>query len=142
MIKSIYKNCNYGSLIIEDHPPSFSVPFIMMTKGKPIDYQIFVFFHEYAHYKCYRDKCSCRGDGESHAWKNSLELMLHYKCYRSIVIALKVIDSYKDYDGPLQNIKGIYNNITKYNGRPSYRKAKKWVKNCPKKYKNSLIRID
>lgn len=143
--KFIYINYVKGCFITEDCPASFTIPFIMISKEVPIDYQIFVFFHEYGHYKCYRDKCSCLNSGgrcEAHAWRNSLELMLHYKCYRSLIIALKIIDSYKDYDGNHKNLIGLYDDITKYDIRPLYRKLKKWIKNCPKKYKNSLIKVN
>lgn len=146
-----HNSCNKACFITGGDTESseyFTTPFIIILEGLSIEKQIFSFFHEYGHYICYNNKCPCMNiqySSELHAWRNSFELMLHYKCYKSLIIALKLLDKYKKHNGNEYSDesmrKNIHEGITS-SMRPLFRKVKKWVEQCPKKYKNGLIKVN
>ncbi len=140
----IYNKYIKGCFIRVKCPDFITIPSIMIIEGMSIENQIFTFFHEYGHYQCYNNGCSCldfRLSSERHAWRNSFKLMFYYKCYKSLVIALRVLNNYKKYTNDKSYINDVYHSVITYE-RPLFRQVEKWVKNCPKKYKNNLIRID
>ncbi len=140
---NVYDKSVKGCFLKDNCPDFITLPSIMMVEEMPIENQIFVFFHEYGHYQCYNSKCSCFDfavSSEMHAWRNSFKLMLHYKCYQGLAQALRILNQYKthvnkDYTRDLYD--GVVNDM-----KPLFRQVEKWVKNCPKKYKDNLIRIE
>lgn len=138
--------------VSQDCHPLYNPPLIAITEGFSVAHQLFLFFHEYGHYECYNKKCSCiyyKSLSEEHAWRNSFKLMLHYKCYQSLIIALERVKQYKNYfientDTKARDyhlIRDLFLAIEV--GRVSYlyHKVQKWVRDCPQEYKENLIEI-
>lgn len=144
-----------GALVFDSSPDEYPSPFIMIKNVRSVAYQLFLFFHEYGHYLCRKEKCECLRRvylsylkilSEVHAWDKSFDLMVKYKCYQSILYAFEILDKYDTNRWRNDSYKcgEIYDKITDhllFDDDPDtpYFRAKKWVKNCPEKYKNSLI---
>lgn len=132
-----------ASFILSTVPDEYRCPCIIILKKLPIAYQLYVFFHEYSHYLCSKEKCYCAKNrwryyyyDERHAWERSFQFMLYYKCYKSLAIALRVLNDYKTHLKTTGDLKMLAKDIM---SQDIILKTQKQFNSNPEKYQNNLI---